>query len=327
MTLSASIKTGLSRLADFGARASREEYVGYSAFLVLAMAVLLSGLVLASAANGGPLSWGVWLSVLMLGQLLWAAAQTRRLRDAGLRPGWAWANLLPFVGSLLGLLLSVPPGIDAAEGHEGVDTHHGSLSIFSPPLATGWGGATAAGALNGDTTHGRDGRFLLAAALAALAIVGLSLLARPYLVTRPQAVPAVAPALTPATPRASSLVLIDDASGARLYYDKATATLVAPDTVSVQLVFDFDQAVERDGVTFRSMKQNEIFQCMERGSSWSTRFYMSEPMGEGAAVFIEEGKGSLLDMSDGDVGLQRLEVVCGLLRGLQTGDPASKTGA
>ena len=44
------------------------------------------------------------------------------------------------------------------------------------------------------------------------------------------------------------------------------------------------------------------------------------------AVFIEDGKGSLLDMSDSDVGNQRLDAVCKLLPGLIPPKPAAVDG-
>lgn len=322
MTLSASIKKGLSKLMDFSGRASREEYLGYSAFLLLVLAALVAGMVLASRLIGARVPYEALAVLLVPLHLAWLSAQVRRLRDAGFSPWWALANLFPVVGALLVLALTLWPGTDHAWNHES-ETNHGSLSIFSPAASTGWGGMTGAGALAGDQPQGRNWPALVAAALAVLVLVALVFVGSQYIGERLKPTPAPAVPVTVVPPKVSSLVLIDDASGARLYYDKSTASLVAPETISIQLVFDFEQAVEREGVKFRSMKQNEVFHCAEHGSSWSTRFYMSEPMGEGAAVFIEDGKGSLLDMSDSEVGNQRLDAVCRLLPGLAVPAPAA----
>lgn len=314
MTFTESIKTGLSKLSDFNGRASRGEYWWFFLFLVLALALLVGGIVLASRWTGARVSYGAMVVLLVPLYLALVAVQMRRLRDAGFSPWWTLANLVPYVGVLLVLALTLRPSRPERE-----ETGPGSLSTFSMMMATGWGAITGTGALAGDKPRARS-RLRTGLLLTVLVLLVAAVTALVYVVARerrgepPQA---AAPAPAATVPQGGpALVLMDESAGVRLYYDPSTARLAGPDQVSIQLVFDFAQAGQRDGVSFRSMKQNEVFNCAARGSSWTTRFYMSEPMGEGSPVLIEDGKGSLLDMSDGDSGNQRLDAVCRLLPGL-----------
>lgn len=320
MTFTESIKTGLSRLMVFSGRAGRSEYGWFSLFLLLVLALLVAGIVLAATLAGARVPYGALVLLLVPLYLAWVSVQVRRLRDAGFSPWWVLADLIPLVGILVVLALAVLPGNDDAGGQYAGETNHGSLSILGPALVTGWGLLTGAGALGSEQPKARNWWPLAGVVLLVVAIIVLALLvAYKYQGGRaPQ--PALAPAAVPMV-APSSLRLIDDASGARLYYDSSTARLLGPGVISIQLVFDFGQTKAREGVRFLSMKQNEVFNCVERNSSWSTRFYMSEPLGEGAAVLIEEGKGSLLDMSDGEVGNLRLDTVCKLLPGLGLPQP------
>lgn len=322
MTFTESIKAGLAKLSDFSGRASRSEYWWFSLFLVLALALLVGGIVLASQLTGARVSYGAMVVLLVPLYMALMAAQVRRLRDAGLSPWWTLANLIPYVGVPLVLALTLRPS--RPEGSE--STGPGSLSTLSLLMVTGWGALSGAGALAGEKPKARNWLVLIGVVLLAATIFVVVYFA--YKEWRDQQ-RRQAPAPTPAAavaPGAPSLSLLDEASGARLYYDKSSARLAGADTISIQLVFDFAEPRERNGVSFRSMKQNEVFNCAARSSAWTTRFYMSEPMGEGAAVLIEDGKGSLLDMSDSDLGNQRLNAVCSLLPGLASPTPAAAGG-
>lgn len=322
MTFTESIKAGFSKLTDFSGRAGRSEYGWYTLFLLLVLALLVGGIVLVSRSRGARVPYGALVVLLVPFYLAWVAVQVRRLRDAGFSPWWTLANLIPYAGVLLVLALTLQPSRqDEGEGHTG------SLSIFTQVMATGWGAITGAGALAGEPPKARNwwplitGVVLLAAAL--VAFVYLAGKDRGGKAQPPAPVPAPAAARPPGGP---GLGLMDEAAGTRLYYDPSTARRVGPDMISIQLLFDFAQARERNGVSFRSMKQNEVFNCAARSSAWTTRFYLSEPLGEGAAVLIEEGKGSLLDMSDSELGQQRLDTVCGLLPGLEPPKPTAADG-
>ena len=320
MTFTESIKTGLSRLSEFSGRATRSEYWWFSLFLVLVLALLVGGIVLASSLTGARVSYGAMVVLLVPLYMALMAAQVRRLRDAGFGPLWTLVNLIPYVGVPLVLALTLRP----SRPERSDTTGPGSLSTLSLLMVTGWGALSGSGALTRKKKpKARNWLLLIGVVLVAIAIFVLVYVF--YKERRDklrQQAPAPAPAAT--VPQGGpSLSLIDEASGARLYYDQSTARLVGPDTISIQLVFDFAGAKEREGVSFRSMKQNEVFNCAARGSSWTTRFYMSEPMGEGLPVLIEDGKGSLLDMSDSDTGNQRLNAVCGLLPSLEAPKPAS----
>lgn len=324
MTFTESIQAGLSKLSDFSGRAGRGEYWWFTLFLLLVLALLVVAIVLLSRWSGARVSPGALAVLLVPLYLAWAAVQVRRLRDAGLSPGWILLNLIPYAGVLVVLALSLRPSRPERD-----ETGPGSLSTFSLMMATGWGALTGGGALTGEKPQARSRR-RAGLLLTALVLLVVAVTALVYVVARerraqPRQAAAPAPAVT--VPQGgAALVLMDESAGVRLYYDASTARLAGPDRVSIQLVFDFTQAGARDGVSFRSMKQNEVFNCAARGSSWSTRFYMSEPMGEGSPVLIEDGKGSLLDMSDGDSGNQRLDAVCRLLPGLQAPAPAATDG-
>lgn len=311
MTFTESTQTGLSRLTDFSGRAGRSEYGWFALFLLLMLAGLVAGIVLASDFTGLRVPHGSWVLLQLPLALAVASAQVRRLRDADFSPWWSLASLIPYAGVVLLLAPALLPGAGRAAGRDPLETSDGPLSVLSLLMVSGWGALTGAGALAGEQPR-RGSRLpplvLLLMAVATAALVYVS-----------GEVPSA-----PAPPRsAPALILMDDASGARLYYDPSTARSTGPDMISIQLVFDFGQARARDGVRFLSLKQNEAFHCAERNSSWTTRFYMSEPMGEGAPVFIEEGIGSLLDMSDSDIGELRLGMVCRLLPGLAVPQPAA----
>lgn len=324
MTFTESIKTGLHKLTDFSGRAGRSEYWWFSLFLLLVLALLVGGIVLASRASDAPVSFAA-LSVLGVPlALALVAAQVRRLRDAGLGPWWVLVNGVPYAGVPLVLALTLLP---STRGQDGGDTSRGAVSALSMMMITGWSGLTGAGALSGDKPAARPWWPLVGGVLGVTTVIALAWGVYQYKSSRaPQPAPAPTAAPAPATLPQSGpgLSLLDKASGASLYFDPSTARLVGPDMVSIQLVFDFGQPREREGVSFLSLKQNEVFHCAERTSFWTTRFYMSEAMGEGAAVFIEEGKGSLLDMSDAELGNQRLSAVCRLLPGL--GVPQAAAG-
>lgn len=320
MTFTESIKTGLSKLSDFDGRASRSEYWWFSLFLVLALALLVGVIVLLSSWTGAPVSYGAMAVLLVPLYLALVAAQVRRLRDAGLGPWWIVLNLVPYVGAPLVLALMLVP--TRQEGSE--STGPGSLSSLSLLMATGWGALSGTGGLPGDTPPRRRWLPLAGVVLVAAAIaVGVSIVYRQWRHSPSQ--PAPVPGATPAAPvqSAAPLTLLDESAGVRLYFDAASARLTGPDTLSVQLVFDWDQPREREGIRYRSMKQNEVFHCAARTSAWTTRFYMSEALGEGAAVLIEDGKGSLMDMSEGELGNQRLAAVCSLLPALTAPAPES----
>jgi uncharacterized membrane protein YhaH (DUF805 family) len=322
MTFTESIKTGLAKLSEFSGRASRSEYWWYSLFLVLALALLVGAIVLASSLTGARISYGAMVVLLVPLYMALMAAQVRRLRDAGFGPLWALANLIPYVGVPLVLALTLRPS--RPEGSD--TTGPGSLSTLSLLMVTGWGALSGSGSLTREKKpKPRKWLPLIGVALLAIAIFVLVYVYYKDRHDKLRQAPASAPAAT-APQGGPSLILMDEASGARLYYDQSTARLAGPGTISIQLVFDFAGAKEREGVSFRSMKQNEVFNCAARGSSWTTRFYMSEPMGEGMPVLIEDGKGSLLDMSDSDTGNQRLNAVCGLLPSLEAPKPASAGG-
>jgi len=321
MTFTESIKSGLAKLSDFDGRASRSEYWWFSLFLVLALALLVGGIVLASQLTGARVSYGAMVVLLVPLYLALVAAQMRRLRDAGFSPWWTLANLIPYVGAPLVLALTLRPS--RPEG--GDTTGHGSLSTFSMLMVTGWGALSGAGTLSGEKPKARNWWLLIGVVLIAATVSVLVYVVYKDRRGRPQQ-QAPAPAATVLPQGPSNLSLMDEASGARLYYDKSSVRAAGPEMISIQLVFDFAEPREREGVSFRSMKQNEVFNCAARSSSWTTRFYMSEPMGEGAAVLIEDGKGSLLDMSDGDIGNQRLAAVCALLPSLAEPRPNPAAG-
>lgn len=328
MTFTESIKTGLSKLADFSGRAGRSEYGWFGLFLLLVLGLMALGIVLASSFTGVRVPHGSWVLLQVPLALAVASAQVRRLRDAGFSPWWALASLIPYAGVPLLLAPILLPGAGRAAGAGQAETSYGSLSILSVLMVSGWDALTGAGPLAGEKPGRRSWLALIVLVLLAVTVVVLVYVSgsyRPDEAAQQARVPA-APVTAP--PRSEpGLTLMDETSGARLYYDASTARMTGPDTISIQLVFDFGQARERDGVRFLSLKQNEVFHCAERSSSWTTRFYMSDPLGEGAAVFIEEGKGSLLDMSDSDIGNLRLGVVCRLLPGLAVPTPAASAPA
>ncbi|MDP3700732.1 MAG: DUF805 domain-containing protein [Hylemonella sp.] len=324
MTFTESIQTGLSRLTDFSGRSGRSEYGWFGLFLLLALGLLALGIALASRFTGLLVPSGSWVLLQVPLALAVAAAQVRRLRDAGFSPWWALANLIPYAGIALLLAPTLLPSAGRAAGADQAETNFGSLSSFSLMMVSGWSALTGAAPLAVEKPARRSRLPLIALVLLAVSAV---LLVYVYSTSlrdpAPQPVPAPA-APVPTAPRSEhSLTLMDQTSGVRLYVDASTARSTGPDSIAIQLVFDFGQARERNGVRFFSLKQNEVFNCAERSSSWTTRFYMSEPMGEGEAVFIEEGKGSLLDMSDSDTGDQRLAMVCRLLPGLAAPKPAA----
>lgn len=313
MTFTESIKAGFSKLTDFSGRAGRSEYAWYSLFLLLVLALLVAGLVLVSRSGGARVPYGALVVLLVPLYLAWGAAQVRRLRDAGLSPWWTLANLIPYAGVLLVLALTLRP----SRQDEG-ESHPGSLSIFTQVMVTGWGAITGAGALAGEPPKARNWWLLITGVL----LLAAALLAYVYVTGRHRGGKAQPPAPVPVAPAVPRLHLMDEASGLRLYYDPSTARRAGPDTLSIQLVFDYAQAQARNGVGYRSLRQNETFNCAARSSAWTTRFYMSEPMGEGAAVLIEDGQGSVLDMSDSAIGQLRLDAVCALLPGLEPPVPA-----
>ena len=324
MTFTESIQTGLSRLTDFSGRSGRSEYGWFGVFLLLALGLLVLGIALASSFAGLRVPPGSWVLLQVPLALAVASAQVRRLRDAGFSPWWALANLIPYVGVALLLVPTLLPSAGRAAGQERAETNYGSLSSFSLMMVSGWSSLTGAAPLAGEKPVRRSWLPRIALVLLAAATVVLV-----YIYSTSLRDPTPQPALAPAAPVTAaprnepSLTLMDETSGTRLYYDASTARSTGPDSIAIQLVFDFGQVRERNGVRFLSLKQNEVFHCTERSSSWTTRFYMSAPMGEGAAVFIEEGKGSLLDMSDSDMGEQRLGMVCRLLPGLAAPKPAA----
>lgn len=320
MTFTESIKTGLSKLSDFSGRASRSEYGWFGLFLLLALALLVLGIVLASRLTGDRVPYGALVVLLVPLYLAVVAVQARRLRDAGFSPWWTLANFIPYVGVPLVLALTLRPSCS----HDGSETNPGSLSTLSIMMVSGWGALTGSGALAGEQPKARNwwplitGVVLVAAASMALVYV--------FYMDRGGIPQPPAPAPAPVAPAVPRLHLMDEASGHRLYYDPSTAHRVGPDTLSIQLVFDYAQAQERNGVGYRSLRQNETFNCAARSSAWTTRFYMNEPLGEGAAVLIEDGQGSVLDMSDSAIGQLRLDAVCALLPGLEAPKPAPADG-
>lgn len=317
MTFTESIKTGLARLTDFSGRASRSEYGWFGLFLLLVLAGLVLAIVLASRLTGAPVSLGALALLLIPLFLAGVAVQARRLRDAGLSPWWTLANLIPYVGVPLVLALSLRPG----RSPEGSETAPGSLSSLSLMMVSGWGTLTGGSALAGEEPQGRSW----------LAPIGMVLLAvvvavAGFIVYQDRRGKPPQPAPVPAAPAPRSeprLNLIDEVPGTRLYLDPATARLVGPDLISIQLVFDYAQAGERDGVRYLSLKQNEVVNCAARSSAWSTRFYMSEPLGEGAAVLIAEGSGSAPETGGHYIGPERIDAMCGLLPGLNQAPPPS----
>ena len=327
MTFTESIKTGPAKLMDFSGRASRSEYWWFSLFLMLVLALLVGGIVLASRLTGARVPYGALVVLLVPLYLAWVSVQVRRLRDAGFSPWWTLANLIPYVGVLVVLALTLRPSTGRAGDQDGTETNPGSLSTLSIMMVSGWGALTGAGALAGEKPRGRNWLPLVGVVLLAVAIFVLVYVA--YKDRRDklrQQTPAPAPAVTVLPQGEPSLSLIDETSGTRLYYDKSTARLTGPEMISIQLVFDFAQAKERDGVRFRSLKQNEVFNCAARSSTWTVRFYMSEPMGEGSAVLIDDGKGSLLDTGSSDIRNLRLDTVCGLLPSLELPKPTAADG-
>jgi uncharacterized membrane protein YhaH (DUF805 family) len=327
MTFPESIKTGLSKLMEFSGRASRSEYWWFSLFVVLVLALLVVGIELVYRLGGDRVPYGTLVVLLVPLYLALVSVQVRRLRDAGFSPWWTLVNLIPYVGVPLVLVLTLLPGGGRDGGQDGPESTQGSLSTLSIMMVSGWGALTGGAALSGEKPKPRSwlpliGVVLLAAAVFVVVYLGY----QEWRDSRRPPAPAPVP-VAPAPPQAeSSLSLIDETSGARLYYDKSSVRLAGPGMISIQLVFDFAQPRERDGVRFHSLKQNEAFDCAVRTSSWSTRFYMSEPLGEGAAVLIEEGTGSLLDMSDSEIRNQRLDTVCKLLPGPDVPTPAAATG-
>lgn len=311
MTFTESIKTGFSKFTDFSGRASRSEYGWFGLFLLLVLAALVLGLVVASRFTGARVPYGALVLLLVPLYLAGVSVQVRRLRDAGLSPWWTLASLIPYLGVLLALALTLLP---SAGGQDRSETHPGSLSTLSMLMVSGWGVLTGGGALTGEPPRGRNWRPLIAGVLVAVTLLAIVLVAIRYRADPAQLPAPVASAVPPGEP---SLILMDEAPSTRLYYDPSTVRITGPDRVSIQLVFDFAQARERDGVRFRSLKQNEVFDCAARSSSWITRFYMSEALGEGAAVLIEEGQGSLLEAGGSELSKQRLDAVCKLLPGVR----------
>jgi uncharacterized membrane protein YhaH (DUF805 family) len=323
MTFTESISTGLSRLSDFSGRAGRSEYWWFSLFLVLALALLVGAIVLLSSLTGAPVSYGAMAVLLVPLYLALMAAQVRRLRDAGLGRWWIVLNLVPYVGAPLVLALMLLP--TRQEGSE--STGPGSLSSLSLLMVTGWGAMSGNGGLQGDTPPSRRWLPLAGVVLVAAAIaVVVYIVYKDWRHGASQPAPVAVSTVAAPAQGVATLTLLDEGAGMRLYYDAASARLTGPDTLSVQLVFDWAQPREREGISYRSMKQNEVFQCAARTSSWTTRFYLSEALGEGAAVLIEDGKGSLMDMSEGELGNQRLAAVCSLLPALRAPAPAPAPG-
>ncbi len=138
MTFTESIKTCLSKLTDFSGRAGRSEYWWFCLFLLLVLALLVAGIVLASALIGTRVPYGALVVLLVPLSLAWVSAQVRRLRDAGLSLWWTLLNLIPCVG--VPLVLTLLP----SRGQEGGETTSpASLSTFSLMMATGWGARAA----------------------------------------------------------------------------------------------------------------------------------------------------------------------------------------
>ncbi len=322
MTFTESIKTGFSKLMEFSGRAGRSEYWWFCLFLLLVLALLVAGIVLASTLSGARAPYGALVVLLVPLALAAASAQVRRLRDAGLSPWWTLLNLIPYVGVPLVLVLTLLPSRGRAGGET---TSPGSLSTFSVMMATGWGALTGAGALAGEKPRGRNWLPLVGVLLLALTVFVFVYVAYQHRRDRlHQHAPAPVPA--PAVPQRAPLSLVDAAPDASLYYDRATARLLGPQTLALQLVLDYPQGRARDGVAFQSLKQDEVFHCAARSSSWTMRFYMSEPMGEGAAVLIEEARSSLIETEDGQLRDRRLDALCGLLPGLAAAQPGPADG-
>jgi uncharacterized membrane protein YhaH (DUF805 family) len=322
MTFTESIRSGLSRLMEFSGRASRSEYWWFALFLLLVLAPLVLGIVAAYRLSGERVPSGALLVLLVPLALAGVSVQMRRLRDAGLSPWWVLLNLVPYVGVPLVLVLTLWP----SRGQEGGETTTpASLSTFSLLMATGWGSLTGAAPLAGGNPRRRSLLPLAGVVLLALAVFVLVYV---YVQDRRDTPlpPAPAPAATALPRQAPPLGLIDAAGGASLYYDPSTVRLAGPEAIALQLVLDHPRARERNGVMFHSVRQDEVVDCAARSSSWTVRFYMSEPMGEGAAVLIEESKTSLLETDDSTLRKLRLDTVCDLLPAPAASRPGAADG-
>lgn len=110
MTFGDAIRSCFSKYATFSGRAPRSEY-WYFALLNIAVNIVLSGLLSASAGNDGAGLFAILLIVYSLAVVLPAiSVSVRRLHDTDKSGWWFWIAVVPVVGSLILLILFVQKG-------------------------------------------------------------------------------------------------------------------------------------------------------------------------------------------------------------------------
>lgn len=100
----------MKKYVDFSGRARRKEYWMFALFnLIFLIAALVLDLLLGSVNEG--LGYGLFYSLFSLGILLptWSVT-VRRLHDVGKSGWWIFISLIPFIGGLWLLILTLTDG-------------------------------------------------------------------------------------------------------------------------------------------------------------------------------------------------------------------------
>ncbi|MEJ6506857.1 MAG: DUF805 domain-containing protein [Microbacteriaceae bacterium] len=103
MSFGSAIATGFRKYADFTGSASRSEFWWFNLFLVLA------------SIGVGAIWDSLQLAWFVAGLLPYLAVGVRRLRDAGFAWGLIFIGLVPFVGTVVMIVLWVQPTKQPAE--------------------------------------------------------------------------------------------------------------------------------------------------------------------------------------------------------------------
>ncbi len=97
MSFGSAIATGFRKYADFTGSASRSEFWWFNLFLVLA------------SIGVGAISESLQFAWFVVGLLPYLAVGVRRLRDAGFAWGLIFIGLVPFLGTVVMIVLWAQP--------------------------------------------------------------------------------------------------------------------------------------------------------------------------------------------------------------------------
>jgi len=108
MNMIEAVKNVLSNYATFEGRASRSEYWWYTlAWLLIYMILIFLGVATGDSGQISGLGLGL-LAVFLLGTIVpTISVLVRRLHDVGKSGWWYWISLVPFIGGIWLLVLTV----------------------------------------------------------------------------------------------------------------------------------------------------------------------------------------------------------------------------